>query len=157
MNIDLINTPEELSDCPLTRYFLETKKNTALEWVSFLDDDTLLMAKTMIEQMEGESFKTEAELEALDDKYDDIVYLTIYMVAHETNTPVTEVSDNPSINLTEAVQTLNVYLNCDSLRRKGMVEIENGNGALLNPTSKFQLSAKGKKFAKNLAKHNEKE
>lgn len=154
MNIDLINTPEEIAHCPLTRYFLETKKNNALEWVSFLDDDTLLMAKSQMDLMESEKTESETDLINIGDKYDDIVHLVVYMLSEEKSTNTKDIVNDETINLTEAAQTLGIYLNCESMRRKGLIAFEKGNGQLLDSTSKFKLTTKGEQFAKKFIRDN---
>jgi hypothetical protein len=154
MNIQI---PEFLEKYPMTSYFLETKHNwdfksfSAYKWIKWLDSDTFNMLLQYVRKIEALEKLSDEELENnKDPDIDDFCFLAFYIIAHESNMSVeelTQVTDEKKLN--EYGFCLFVLVNIESLRKKGWVTIENPEAKLIDFGTKRDLiikaTEKGKK------------
>lgn len=131
---------EELENI-FTIYLNETKNNvkpfSTMSWLETLDDDTLKMLCSYIDNFS----KSDEDLNLIE--VADIFSLVENLLQLEIEA-LNYIYDLDTID--KYVQYLLIFVNVESMRRKGLVDY-NGNGSLIDDTTSFKITDHGKKIA----------
>ena len=149
-DIDTVEVPEWLEDCPASRYFLETKGNsdnwTTLEWLKRLDDDTLSLITSylsFVEKMNDEEMQNSVEAK-------DYSFLSMLCAAAENGIPFLDYIEKDDEERITANRMFGTFLVCESLRRKGLVEFVGPGKITGTESTDIAATEEGKKIVKTI-------